>query len=228
MQNGSFKGRGRNYWTLLTCPADGTSLRSEGGIVRCSGSPAHMYPFEDGILRLSTPDQRLALDAASDAYEADSARRGWSSPDEGAFKSLPQTGLSGYPDGYWAQQADATALLWRFLEVIRRQNGQLPVGPVGEAAVIGAGMGWLAYGLDVAGFTTIALDAYAGPKYGLGVFPIAHYLRVQADPLNSPLARGAFDLLIYQEGLARSDEESVHRATLEAAQQRCVLVGGWQ
>lgn len=224
--NGSFKGRGRNYWTLLTCPVDGAPLRSEGGIVRCGGSPSHTYPVEDGILRLFAPDQQMAFEAASAAHEAESARRGWSSPDEGAFKSLPQTGLGGYPEGYWAQQADATALLWRFLEVIRRQDGRPPVGPMGEAAVIGAGMGWLAYGLNVAGFATIALDVYAGPRYGLGVFPIAHYLRVQADPLHPPLARGSFDLLVYQDGLARSDDESDHRAALESAM-RALRPGGW-
>ena len=63
-------------------------------------------------------------------------------------------------------------------------------------------MGWLAYSLDVAGYTTLAVDARAGVRHGLGVFPIARYLRVQADFDHLPLAAGAFDWLIFQEGIA--------------------------
>jgi SAM-dependent methyltransferase len=203
--------------TLLACPVDDAGLVWEHHAMHCTADPAHVYRFEDGILRLAPPEARSGLDAQSAAYEAECAAQGWQSPDEAGFKSLPHTGLDGYGDLYWAQQAAATALLWRHLEAIRRQSGILPVGPAGEAAVIGAGMGWLAYGLDVAGYTTLAVDACAGPRYGLGVFPIARYLRVQADPLRPPLARGAFDLLVYQEGLARSGNPTEQEIALEHA-----------
>ncbi len=212
--------------TLLACPVDNAGLVWENRALRCTADPAHVYRFEDGILRLAPPDARSGLDAQSAAYEAERAAQGWQSPDEVGFKSLPQTGLDGYGDLYWAQQAAATALLWHHLEAIRRHNGILPVGPAGEAAVIGAGMGWLAYGLDVAGYTTLAVDASAGPRYGLGVFPIARYLRVQADPLRPPLARGAFDLLVYQEGLARSGDAAGQESALERAI-RALRPGGW-
>jgi len=205
---GSFKGRGRQYLRLLACPIEGAPLAQEAGVAICGDDRVHHYPFEDGILRLADTAQRAALDAISDEHEARAARDGWRSPDEDAFKSLPQTGLSGYPENYWSQYAAATALLWRYLEAVRAQNGALPVGPVGEAAVIGAGMGWLAYALDVAGYATVAIDALAGPRYGLGVFPIARFLRVQADPVRPPLAPGMYDVVLYQEGLARSGRET--------------------
>jgi SAM-dependent methyltransferase len=205
---------------------DRAALKMEEGVVRCAVDATHIYPFEDGILRLVPPESRRAIDAQSAAYEAARAAQGWTSPDEGAFKSLPQTGLSGYPEGYWSYQASGTALLWRFLEAIRLQNGGLPIGPMGEAAVIGAGMGWLAYGLDVAGYTTLAIDTHAGARFGLGVYPIARYLRVQADRINPPLARSALDLLIFQEGLAQPGDGSERQMTLQNAI-RALRPGGW-
>ncbi|MBN1679810.1 MAG: hypothetical protein JW966_05930 [Anaerolineae bacterium] len=228
--NGAFKGRGHHYLSLLACPVDGTRLRVSGDTVTCAGDseggPAHDYRFEDGILRLVAPDRQAEIAALSEAHESACAAQGWTSPDEGAFKRLPQTGLPGYPDGYWAFVAHATALLWRFLEMVRQQSGGLPVGPVGEAVVIGAGNGWLAYALDVAGYTTIALDTAAGPRYGLGVYSIARYLRVQADPLRPPLARRACDVIVFQDGLVRSGRESDQRPALDHAV-AALRPGGW-
>jgi SAM-dependent methyltransferase len=100
---------------------------------------------------------------------------------------------------------------------------------MGEAAVIGAEMGWLAYGLDVAGYATLAVDARAGARHGLGVFPISRYLRVQADLDQLPLAPAAFDWVIFQEGLtplSAAQTESGQQAALDAAL-RAVRPGGW-
>lgn len=224
--NGAFKGRGRNYLALLVCPQDGARLALCAAGVCCTAEAGHVYPFEEGILRLVAPDRRAALDAEAAAYEESCAAAGWAVPDEAQFKALPQTGLPGYPEDYWSQRATSTALLWRFLEAIRLQQGGLPVGPMGEAAVIGAGMGWLAYGLDVAGYTTIALDWRAGSRYGLGVYPIARYLRVQADLLRPPLARAAFDWLIFQNGLTSLGDES-SQAHAFAAALEALRPGGW-
>lgn len=222
----TFLGRGRNYLSLLICPVDGAPLRAAAGGAECTADPAHRYPIEDGILRLVPPDRRPELDAVAEAHERYGAAQGWTVPDEAAFKSLPQTALEGYPVDHWLRYADATALLWRFLEAIRRREGRLPVGPMGEAAVIGAGMGWLAYALDVAGFTTVAVDAHAGPRYGLGVYPIARYFRVQADVQQPPLAPAAFDLLLFQEGLSRPAEEASQRWAFERALD-ALRPGGW-
>ena len=224
--NGAFKGRGRNYLALLVCPRDGARLSLCEAGVCCTADQAHVYPFEDGILRLVTPDRRAVLDAEAAAYEEACAAAGWAVPDEAQFKALPQDGLPGYPEDYWPQRAESTALLWRFLEAIRLQQGGLPVGPMGEAAVIGAGMGWLAYGLDVAGYTTVALDWRAGPRYGLGVYPIARYLRVQADMQRLPLARAAFDWLIFQNGLSALGDERAQGSAFAAALD-ALRPGGW-
>ena len=219
--HGSFKGRGRQYLTLLRCPLDGAALVGEGGVVRCTADADHTYNIDGGVLRLFPPDQAALVNQASRACEERGVGQGWQTPDEAAFKSLPQTALSGYPDDYWPQQAAATALLWRFLEAIRLASGGLPVGPMGEAAVLGAGMGWLAYGLDVAGYTTLAVDACAGERYGLGVYSIARYMRVQALPTDPPLAPEAFDWVIFQNGLG-SEPQTVLERGLHA-----VRPGGW-
>jgi SAM-dependent methyltransferase len=229
--NGAYKGRGRNYVALLTCPVDRAALRATAEGARCAADPAHEYTLDAGILRLVPPDRRAQFEAFSAAYDARCAALGWTSPDEDDFKSLPQTGLKGFSEDFWPQQAAATALLWRFLEAIRLEKGGLPVGPVGEAAVIGAGMGWLAYGLDVAGYATVALDARAGSRFGLGVYGIARYLRVQADPVDPPLAREAFDWIIFQEGLTPEApegamEEDRPQSVLDRAL-RVVRPGGW-
>lgn len=225
--NGTFQGRGRNYLSLLTCPIDGAPLALHVDGVRCDRHADHLYPFNDGVLQLVASDRRADLAALSQEHDAHGTAQGWRSPNEGEFKSLPQTALTGYPEDYWPAQATATALLWRFLEAIRRQNGDLPIAPLGEAAVIDAGMGWLAYGLDVAGYTTLALDARAGDQHGLGVYPIARFLRVQADLAQLPLAPGAFDWLIFQEGLCplfegAADEQATFNAALHA-----LRPGGW-
>jgi SAM-dependent methyltransferase/uncharacterized protein YbaR (Trm112 family) len=227
--NGAYKGRGRNYLTLLACPADHAALRVDGDGLRCSADPGHFYPFREGILQLVPAERRGAIEAISTAYDEACAARGWITPDEAGFKSLPQTAIPGYADNYWPQQAAATALLWRFLEAIRLAQGGLPIGPMGEAAIIGAGLGWLAYSLDVAGYTVVAVDARAGSQHGLGVYPIGRYLRVQADLDRLPLAPAAFDWVIFQEGLTPLNpqaDESIQAAVLDAAL-RAVRPGGW-
>jgi SAM-dependent methyltransferase len=218
--NGMYKGRGRNYLSLMACPVDHAPLRQDGQGVRCVSHPDHYYPFRDGVLQLVPDTRRDDIDTLSAAHDAACDAQGWHSPDEAEFKSLPQTALPGYPEQHWPQQAANTALLWRFLEAIRLDQGLAPIAPVGEAAVIGAGMGWLAYSLDVAGYTTLAVDARVGERHGLGVFPIARYLRIQADLDHLPLASAAFDWLIFQEGLAplcTDPDQADQRTALDAA-----------
>lgn len=224
--NGAFKGRGRNYVSLLCCPQDGARLFPQDGALVCERNDDHVYPYEGGILRLFPESQREALGVASAAHEAACRAKGWGPADESAFKSLPQTGLPGYPDDYWPQQAASTALLWRFLEAVRLRNGGLPVGPVGEAAVVHAGMGWLAYGLDVAGYTTLAIDSRAGETYGLGAYPIARYFRLQTDLTQLPLARGALDWIVFQQGLSSFGSEDQQSAVFEQALE-ALRPGGW-
>jgi SAM-dependent methyltransferase len=227
--NGLYKGRGRNYLSLLACPVDHAALRREDDGVRCAADPAHFYPFHDGTVQLVPARRREAINAISAAHEAAGDQQGWTTPDGAQFRGLPQTGLPGYPDDYWSLRAAATVQLWHFLETIRREQGIPPIAPTGEAAVIGAGLGWLAYGLDVAGYTTVALDARAGSRHGLNVYPISRYLRVQADLDRLPLASAAFDWLIFQDGLTplgQDQDEAGQGAALDAAL-RYLRPGGW-
>lgn len=218
---GGYLGRGRDYVALLACPVDGAPLDVGDSGVICQADAAHVYPVEAGIVRLVAAGQRVEYARRSDEHEASCAAQGWKVPAEDEFKALPQTGLSGYPPGYWEGQAAATALLWRYLEAIRLREGGLPVGPRGSAAVLGAGLGWLAYALDAGGYTTLAIDALAGPRGGLGAYPFARYLRVQADPARPPLAGAQFDLAVIQGGLASVDDSAL------AAAVRALRPGGW-
>ena len=225
-RNGAFKGRGRDYVALLRCPVDGGRLGWHNGALQCEKDAAHVYRFADGVLRLHPPELRASMDALSAAHEAECAAAGYVPPDEAAFKSLPQTPLAGYPEGYWEQWAEATALLWRYLETVRLARGELPIAPLGEVAVLHAGMGWLAYALDVAGYTTLAIDARAGARYGLGAYPIARYFRVQSDPALFPLARAAFDWVIFQEGLTPFGDVAAQREALRRAADVLRVGGG--
>ncbi len=225
-RNGAYKGRGRDYVALLRCPLEGGRLGWQEGALQCEKDPSHVYHFADGVLRLYPPKLRAQMDALSAEHEARCAEAGYAPPNEAAFKSLPQTPLEGYPEGYWEQWAEATALLWRYLEAVRLARGELPIAPLGEVAVVHAGMGWLAYALDVAGYTTLALDARAGPRYGLGAYPIARYFRVQTDPSRFPLARAAFDWVIFQEGLRPFGDEAAQREALRRAAELLRVGGG--
>ena len=99
--NGMYKGRGRNYLSLMACPVDHAPLHQDGHGVRCVSHPDHFYPFLDGVLRLVPAAQRETVDALSAAHDAACDAQGWHSPDEAEFKSLPQKALPGYPDDHW-------------------------------------------------------------------------------------------------------------------------------
>jgi SAM-dependent methyltransferase len=121
------------------------------------------------------------------------------------FRQLPQTGLNGWPPGYWQQRAYSTAEFWRVVEGARRAAERLPIGSMGLAVDLSDGMGWLGYCLDVSGFNTLAVSQDAGP-YGLAAYEYARYLRVQASLERPPLAQGAFDLVVFSFGLDGLDD----------------------
>ncbi len=56
-----------------------------------------------------------------------------------------------------------------------------------------------------------------GEGYGLGVYPIAAVRARPGRPVHPPLARGAFDIVLFQEGLARSREAADERRRLARA-----------
>jgi SAM-dependent methyltransferase len=76
----------------------------------------------------------------------------------------------------------------------------------------------------------VALDPRVGSRHGLGVYPIARYLRVQADLTQLPLARGAFDWLVFQQGLtplARDRQDDVAQQAAFEDALRALRPGGW-
>lgn len=192
--------RGHNYVSLLHCPQTGKTLAQEQNHVLTEHSPnnghSYRYDYEDGILRLLTPEQRAEFDAASQKLTEQYQIEERAVPSHAEFRTLPQSNLENWPNGYWQQRTFCTAEMWRILEEIRIDNEKLPIALTGRAVDLTDGMGWIAYALDVSGYSTIALGQDAG-MYGLGAFPISRYLRIQASITAPPLMSEKFDLVVF-------------------------------
>ena len=192
--------RGHNYASLLRCPKTGKELVQENNYVMTEYTPnnghSYQYHYEDGILRLVTPEERKIFDAASQAITEQYQAEERAVPNHTQFRLLPQSDMEGWSKSFWQQRTLCTAEMWRILEEIRIDAEKLPIALTGRAVDLTDGMGWIAYALDVSGYSTIALGQDAG-IYGLGAFPISRYLRIQASITSPPLADDKFDLVIY-------------------------------
>ncbi|MCB9436184.1 MAG: methyltransferase domain-containing protein [Anaerolineales bacterium] len=187
--------RGHQFLPLLRCPVTGSSLEDHHTHFQTPDG-SHIYQFEAGILRLLTPEQKRAFAAEELSISTENQSNDWQSPTPDDFRQLPQTGLDGWPLGYWQRRAEITAEMWRVIEHIRVDEERLPIGPMGNAVDFTDDMGWIAYGLDMSGYTTIAVSQSIG-SYGLGVFDHSRYLRVQAAIDNPPLTPEQFDLVVF-------------------------------
>lgn len=203
------KKRGGNHLAFLRCPVDGRALTSTDSGLVCQQEAGHIYPLEDGVYRLVTREQAVAFEQQSAVETQQLQGQGWLAPDVDTFRQLPQTGLAGWPVGYWQRRASVTAELWRVLEAARRDAEMLPIGSMGYALDISDSTGWLAYCLDVSGFNTIAVSQHVGP-YGLTTYPYARYLRVQMAWDALPFETGVFDLVVFSFSL----EKLTHPAKL--------------
>ncbi|MBI5929509.1 MAG: methyltransferase domain-containing protein [Chloroflexi bacterium] len=194
--------RGGIHLSFLRCPVDNSPLTPADGGLACQHDPTHIYPLENGVYRLVTPQQAAAFEAQSAAEAQSLQAQGWLPPDADTFRQLPQTGLEGWPIPYWQRRANVTAELWRVLEAARRDAEMLPIGSMGYALDISDGMGWLAYCLDVSGFNTIGVSQHVGP-YGLTAYPYARFLRVQASCETLPFEKEAFHLVVFSFSLEK-------------------------
>lgn len=204
--------RGHQYLPLLRCPITGSSLEDHKTYFQTPDG-SHHYQFEAGILRLITHKQQQAFAAEEQATAARHQSNNWQIPSPDDFRQLPQTGLNGWPLGYWQRRAEITAEMWRVIEHIRVDEERPPIGPMGNAVDLTDDMGWIAYGLDMSGYTTIALGQHIG-SYGLGVFDPSRYLRVQAAIDNPPLAPEQFDLVVFSFSLKTPQPTLEHAVRL--------------
>lgn len=202
--------RGHQFLPLLRCPITHTALLDHKTHL-ATANGVHQYYFEAGILRLLTPEQRQAFDAAT--HTQNQQTNGWKAPSADDFRQLPQTGLEGWPLGYWHRRAEITAEMWRILERIRVDEERLPIGPMGNAVDFTDGLGWLGYGLDMSGYTTLVLGQQTGP-YGLDVFDHSRYLRIQASIENPPLAAEQFNVVVFSFSLETPHPALAHAAKL--------------
>lgn len=190
--------RGPHYLSLLREPTTGKVLDND-----------HSYPVEeDGILRLISAKQRAIFDAQATTRANQRQNDGWQAPTPEEFRRLPQTSLTGWPMNYWQRRSVCTAEMWRILEHIRVEEDRLPIGPMGNALDLTAGMGWLGYGLDVSGYITIVLGEDTG-RYGLGAYQYSRYLRLQASISNPPLTANSFDLVVFSFSLEILDSPQI-------------------
>ncbi|NDJ86588.1 MAG: class I SAM-dependent methyltransferase [Chloroflexi bacterium] len=207
--------RGFKYETVLRCPLTQSPLRLDGDVLVSVDDPNQRYHFETGLLQLCQPQLCTELETISAERRIKLQNKGWAAPDIESFRRLPQTGIPGWPLGYWQRRASGTAELWRIIEAARREADQLPIGPMGIALDLSDGMGWLGYGLDASGYITVVVSEDAGSDYGLGVFPYSRYLRVQASITNPPLSPQAFDLVVFSYSLesCASPQEALENAS---------------
>lgn len=202
--------RGQNFYALLRCPATGAPLtRDEASHLLTSEAESTLtYRQHDEIVYLVTPAQQQRLEAAEVTSKAEMQRKKWAAPTTEDFRRLPQTALPDWPADYWQLRADATGEMWRVLEQLRREKGQLPIGSMGVAADFSDGMGWLGYGLDVSGYNTLVLSENKG-EYGLGVLPSTRYMRVWGTLETPPLAPHSFDLITFSFSLETMDNPAL-------------------
>lgn len=187
--------RGQDFIALLRDPVDRGNLQRLGSHTLINPNSGVAYTIVDGVVRLAAPNRLLALDQVTQAHANRLSAQGWLAPNIEEFRRLPQTALPTWSEEYWATRAAVIAEMWRILEHIRIAEERLPIGPMGLAADLSDGMGWVGYGLDVSGYNTVVVSPYNGP-YGLNVFPFSRYLRVQADISAPPLVANAFDLVV--------------------------------
>ncbi len=194
--------RGQDLVTLLRDPSDGSLLQRTGDFVS-NERTGNRYTVEDNVIRLAVPEQLADLDRITQQQAAQFLAQGWRAPDIEDFRRLPQTPIPTWPEDYWANRAAVIAEMWRILENRRIAEQKLPIGPMGVAADLSDGMGWVGYGLDVSGYITVVVSPNNGP-YGLTVFPFSRYLRVQADTSAPPLVTNSFDLVTVSFCLSQS------------------------
>ena len=181
--------------------------------------PNQHYAIEDGILRLTAAD----ISAESAAYDAECREMGRGAADEHTFRGLPRKGLDGWGLDYWPQRAFSTAAVWDFVEAERRKAKRSSIGFQGVAADLSAGLPYLAYGLDAAGYMAFAVSPFAG-RYGLGVYPYSRFCRVQAAWNALPLKPGEFNLVLFSGSLPHIDPQALPDALKQAS--RLLTDGG--
>lgn len=186
--------RGQDMVALLSDPIDGGALQRDGTHRLLNPVTNQHYAIVENVVRLASPQQLAELEPQAKRNADQFLSKGWLAPDIEEFRRLPQTGIPSWSEEYWATRAAVVAEMWRILEQIRIEEDRLPIAPMGIAADISDGMGWVGYGLDVSGYITVVVSPYSGP-YGLDVFPFSRYLRVLADPTTPPLSQNSFDLV---------------------------------
>lgn len=224
----------------LACPACGAALpplpdgvAAAAGDARptahvalsldCSGCGAS-WPRHDGIWRLLTAADADRVAPFLDAYRAVRAAEGRASLAPAERLALPYAWPPSPLAGQWRIRAASFRCLAR--------RG-LAGAPPGRLVDVGAGNGWLAWRLAVAGWSVLALDLDADAGDGLGAAePYARDLaarglaprlvRAVAHADRLPLAAGAADVVLFNASLHYAADPA---ATLRAAA-RAVADGG--
>ncbi len=173
---------------IVRCPVCRGTL--DGKAALTCAECGRVYPVEDGIPRLLTPDLpgSEAKLRETRGWVALAQAEGWYEPDDEVDAQLPFLCRDlGWDDPNWLANERSFALL---LERVRRGM---------EVLEVGAAKCWGAAHLVPLGCAYVGSDILADPKIGLGrgafyAGRVGPFERVQADAEYLPFADGSFDL----------------------------------
>ncbi len=169
---------------MLCCPDCRESFEET---CRCGFRPS----VNDGIVDMTTAEQRAFYDPLVADYERRRAEQRWGGED----LDLPEAPI-GHRD-YWSFRSHS----FHALEQLVRKRG-----PGGQALDVGAGNCWLTRHIDRWGFSATALDINDGPRDGLragsGYLTQGdHFERVRGVMTDLPFPDRSFDLVIASNSL---------------------------
>lgn len=206
--NDKLQSRGQNFTALMRCPSTGAPLmRTDEGLIS-EADTRIIYQVTGTRVDLLSDEQRNRFARQEQQERDEFTRKGWKPLSIPEFRRLPQGSPDSWSAAYWEQRSAATIEMWRLLEEKRRNQKQLPIGALGVAIDFSAGMGWLGYALDFAGYNTMVISEHSG-EYGLDVFAYSRYIRVYGSLTEPPIAGDSFDLVTFSFSLEKLDKPSL-------------------
>jgi len=160
------------YGRRLDCPDDGVA-----------------FVCEDGVWRFLAPDRLDDVRRFRERYDPVRRGEGWGSTDSAYYRALPFRDTTGLFPALWHIRAQSYRAL---------QEHVLTDGPQ-RVVDLGAGNGWLANRLTLAGHTVAGVDLRVDEVDGLGAHRHydATFLSLQAEFDAVPLASAQMDVVVY-------------------------------
>jgi uncharacterized protein YbaR (Trm112 family) len=187
----------KDWLELIACPVCQHDLHfingSDSSLVcqSCGGQ----YAIWDRIPRLVPAEDLENLIEFNQRYRKMRLSEGWRPMTAEQTLKLPFSQPPGYPGIYWVVRRESFTALKNWLA----NHGPQP--PMGPAADLGAGVGWMSDALARSGFRVVALDSNLDESFGLGAARTylgrSDFLIVQGDLNKPPFQDGKFGLVLF-------------------------------